>query len=75
MSAAPRGARFAQRTHLLAPPAGEVPGNLGGQARLAKPAEFPWKRVLLWAVLVLSVCVLAWMAYRVAREMGENAPR
>jgi hypothetical protein len=39
------------------------------------PAEFPWKRVLLWAVLALSVCLLAWMAYRVTREMGENAPR
>ena len=49
--------------------------QLGGQARLAMPAEFPWKRVLLWAVLALSVCLLAWMAYRVTREMGENAPR
>jgi Protein of unknown function (DUF3999) len=49
--------------------------QLGGQARLAKPAEFPWKRVLLWAVLALSVCLLAWMAYRVTREMGENGPR
>ena len=49
--------------------------QLGGQARLAMPVEFPWKRVLLWAVLVLSVCFLAWMAYRVTREMGENAPR
>jgi hypothetical protein len=49
--------------------------QLGGQARLAPPAEFPWKRVLLWAVLALSVCLLAWMAYRVTREMGENGPR
>jgi Protein of unknown function (DUF3999) len=49
--------------------------QLGGKARLAKPAEFPWKRVLLWAVLALSVCLLAWMAYRVTREMGENGPR
>jgi hypothetical protein len=49
--------------------------QLGGQARLAIPAEFPWRRVLLWAVLALSVCLLAWMAYRVTRELGENAPR
>jgi len=48
--------------------------QLGGQARLAKPAEFPWKQALLWAVLGLSVCLLAWMAYRVSREMGEIAP-
>jgi hypothetical protein len=50
--------------------------QLGGQARLAKPAGvFPGKKVLLWAVLALSVCLLAWMAYRLSREMGENAPR
>jgi hypothetical protein len=49
--------------------------QLGGQARLATPAEIPWRRVLLWAVLASSVCLLAWMAYRVTREMGENPPR
>jgi hypothetical protein len=49
--------------------------QLGGQARLAKAAEFPWKRALLWAALGLSVCMLAGMAYRLTREMSENTPR
>jgi hypothetical protein len=49
--------------------------ELGGQARLAKPAvEFPWKRLLLWAVLALSVCLLAWMAYRLSKEIGGRVP-
>jgi hypothetical protein len=45
------------------------------QARLAEPAvEFPWKRLLLWAVLALSVCLLAWMAYRLSKEIGGRIP-
>jgi hypothetical protein len=45
--------------------------ELGGRARLARPAvEFPWKRLLLWAVLALSVCLLAWMAYRLSKEIS-----
>jgi hypothetical protein len=49
--------------------------ELGGQARLAKPAvELPWKRLLLWAVLALSVCLLAWMAYRLSKEIGGRIP-
>lgn len=47
--------------------------QLGGQSRLATPAVFPWQRLLLWTVLALSVCLLAWMAYRLSKEMGENA--
>ncbi|HME39887.1 MAG TPA: DUF3999 domain-containing protein [Steroidobacteraceae bacterium] len=53
-----------------------APLQLGGQARLAAPpAAISWKRPLLWAVLGLCVCLLAWMAYRLSQEMGENAPR
>jgi hypothetical protein len=49
--------------------------ELGGAARLAQPApEFPWKRVVLWAVLALSVCLLAWMAYRLSKDMGGSLP-
>jgi hypothetical protein len=45
--------------------------ELGGARRLAAPAaEFPWKRVLLWAVLALSVCLLAWMAYRLSKDIS-----
>jgi hypothetical protein len=48
--------------------------ELGGQARLApSAAEFPWKRVLLWTVLVSSLCLLAWMAYRLSKDVGGKA--
>ena len=47
---------------------------LGGQARLAAaPAAFPWKRVLLWALLASSVCLLGWMAYRLSKDLGGSA--
>jgi hypothetical protein len=50
--------------------------EIGGPTRLAAPAApFPWKRALLWAMLALCVCLLAWMAYRLTKEMGKNAPR
>jgi hypothetical protein len=45
--------------------------QLGGPARLAAAGEFPWKRTLLWAMLALSVCLLAWMAYRLSKDLGE----
>jgi hypothetical protein len=49
--------------------------ELGGPARLAPTAaEFPWKRALLWAVLAMGVCLLAWMAYRLFKEMGGSPP-
>jgi hypothetical protein len=41
----------------------------GGPKRLiAKPAPFPAIRVLLWAVLLLAVLVLSWMAYRLSND-------
>jgi hypothetical protein len=50
--------------------------ELGGQSRLIAPAAaFPARRVLLWAMLALCVCSLAWMAYRLTNDMGKNAPR
>jgi hypothetical protein len=45
----------------------------GGTARLiANPAPFPRMRVVLWSVLLLAVAVLAWMAYRIARDPKDN---
>jgi Protein of unknown function (DUF3999) len=45
----------------------------GGATRLiAKPAPFPRMRVALWSVLLLSVAVLAWMTYRIARDPKDN---
>jgi hypothetical protein len=43
---------------------------LGGQARLAvPPAPFPLKRALLWAALIGAAGLLAWMAYRLSKEI------
>lgn len=49
------------------------PHTLGGEPKL-KPsvgpdAPFPWNKVLLWAALVIGVALLAFMAYRLAREL------
>jgi Protein of unknown function (DUF3999) len=32
------------------------------------PPDFPWMRAVLWGVLVLTVILLAWMAYHLANE-------
>jgi Protein of unknown function (DUF3999) len=53
-----------------------APRQLGGPARLIAPsAAFPSRRVLLWTILALCVCLLAWMAYRLTSDMGKNAPQ
>lgn len=45
--------------------------SLGGDARLKLPgAPFPWRTWLLWAVLVLGVVILGWMAWRLSRQIG-----
>ncbi len=47
------------------------PESLGGIARLTAPrAPFPRTRAILWAILLLSVVILGWMAFRVAKEHG-----
>lgn len=43
---------------------------LGGESRLRPgPAPFPWRKILLWAVLVGGVALLAAMAMGLARQM------
>jgi hypothetical protein len=43
--------------------------SLGGIARLTAPSTpFPRSRAMLWAILLLSVAILGWMAFRVAKE-------
>lgn len=45
--------------------------ELGGENRLSPPAPpLPWKRWLLWAVLVFGVAVLAWMGRSLYRQMN-----
>jgi hypothetical protein len=53
----------------IAPATAGSPQVLGGSIRLAaKPAAFPLIRAVLWGVLLLAVVLLAWMAYRLAKE-------
>lgn len=50
-----------------------IPGPrtvLGGDAALETPSQFPWRSVLLWAVLLVAGLTVAWMALRLAREMS-----
>jgi len=48
---------------------------LGGRSRLIEPQpKFPWKRVSLWTVLTLCVLLLAFMAYRLSKEMNRTTP-
>ena len=50
-----------------------APQSLGGTARLRPaPRTVPWKMTVLWAVLGLGVMLLAWMAYRLSRELGNR---
>jgi hypothetical protein len=44
---------------------------LGGADRLRPPpATVPWRMAALWSALGLGVLVLAWMAYRLSKELG-----
>lgn len=44
---------------------------LGGAERLQPPPRtVPWKLAVLWVVLGGGVMLLAWMAYRLSREVG-----
>jgi hypothetical protein len=43
--------------------------SLGGTGRLTvPPAPFSRTRAILWALLLLAVVILGWMAFRVAKE-------
>jgi hypothetical protein len=50
-----------------------APQSLGGAGRLLlSPSGFSWKLTVLWGVLGIGVALLAWMAYRLARELGSE---
>ena len=58
----------------IAPATLDLVKVLGGPARLiAKPEAFPRMRFALWSVLLLAVAILAWMAYRIARDPKDPA--
>lgn len=57
--------------HLIKPAEVGARIALGGQKALLAPVPpLPWKRWLLWAVLILGVVSLAVMVRRLLREMG-----
>ncbi len=43
--------------------------TLSGAARLRKPPDY--KKWALWGSLILGVCVLGWMAYRLSRQISK----
>jgi len=58
----------------VAPAAAIIGGRivLGGEDRLREgPVSLPWKRILLWAVLVGGVALLAAMALGLVRQMAK----
>jgi hypothetical protein len=48
---------------------------LGGESRLRPPVVYPWKQWILWAVLVLGVALMAWMALRLYRQINDAGKR
>jgi hypothetical protein len=42
---------------------------LGGPEALETQAEFPWRSLFLWLVLIVAVLVIGYMAVRLARDM------
>lgn len=47
---------------------------LGGAERLRPPPRtLPWRMTVLWAALALGVILLAWMVYRLSKELGSRA--
>ncbi|MCW5213425.1 DUF3999 domain-containing protein [Desulfobulbus sp. TB] len=47
---------------------------LGGRERLVVDQELPWRRWLLWLVLLAGVLVVGMMAFKLYREMNEERP-
>ena len=46
---------------------------LGGADRLRPaPRTVPWRMTILWLALGLGVVLLAWMVYRLSRELGSG---
>lgn len=50
--------------------------ELGGRKQLEKPkGPVPWKRIILWAILLGGVCLCAWMALSLVRQMGDSSTK
>jgi hypothetical protein len=84
-AATPPSAFTAEELQNLIPPASRErlwaePATLGPRIILAgetalhpMPPPLPWKKWLLWAALLLGVLLLAWMSYRLLRQVNREA--
>jgi hypothetical protein len=45
---------------------------LGGESMRRPAAHYRWKQWILWSVLVLGVALLAWMAFRLYKQMASQ---
>jgi len=59
---------------LVAPAQAGLQKILGGEARLVQAKTLPWRRWLLWMVLVSGVLVVGMMALKLYREMNGQQP-
>jgi tryptophan-rich sensory protein len=55
-------------------PASLSSSELSGGESLLQPlvAPFPWKTPLLWTVLIAGAGLLAWMAYRLSKDVARK---
>lgn len=45
--------------------------SLGGDDQLVPPAApYPWRKLLLWLVLIAGTALLAWMTWRLSRDLS-----
>ena len=61
-----------QRLGVAPATASGSPFTLGGPARLEVKKVLPWRRIGLWSLLVAGVLGMAWMAWRLARDMQRS---
>lgn len=64
-----------ERVEIRAAALGAPVSLLGEAARSVPWYRGDWKRWLLWAVLVLGVAALAYLAVRLGKQMGHEAPK
>jgi hypothetical protein len=58
---------------LIVPAQAAAVFTLGGEEKLRPPpAPFPWKKFMLWAVLLGGVALLAWMVRGLLRQMNRS---
>jgi Protein of unknown function (DUF3999) len=49
------------------------PEPLGGDVQLKRPpAPYAWKAAVLWTVLIAGAALLAWMAFRLSKEVKQS---